>query len=77
MQLLGADLGSADGFQSVPALLIRYWSHIEQVPSDPFALLIVLRLLKSEEFRNSLGRFWWSALLDPRGDILPRGQEVP
>lgn len=55
MQLLRADLGGADGFHSSPMSLIGYWSHIDQVPSDPFSLLIVLRLLKSEEFRSSLG----------------------
>lgn len=54
MQLLGADLGSADGFQSAPASLTGYWSHIDPVPSDPSALLIVLRLLKSEESGDSL-----------------------
>lgn len=76
MQLLGAGLGSADGFQSAPASLTGYQSHIDQVPSDPFVWLIVLRLLKFEEFGNSLGQFCWSALLDPKGNIAKRYHDV-
>jgi len=76
MHLLGADLRSADGFHSAPASLTGYWSHIDQVLSDLFALLMVVRLLKSEEFGNSLGRFWCSTLLGPRGDTAKRYHDV-